>query len=107
MDDFSLVSTPTVKAERRRSLPSRTSIASFTSEISLALAPTPPEPSFQQRRRRAAKLTHFFGVDYRELMNEVLESIEKGLEEERGKGTLKPDEVKVSLLSSYHSCACA
>ncbi|KAI0660543.1 hypothetical protein C8Q70DRAFT_913472 [Cubamyces menziesii] len=94
LDDFSLVSTPTVKAERRRSLPSRTSIASFTSEISLALAPTPTEPSFQQRRRRAAKLTHFFGVDYRELMNEVLESIEKGLEEERGKGTLKPDEVK-------------
>ena len=40
-------------------------------------------------------------------MNEVLESIEKGLEEERGKGTLKPDEVKVSLLSSYHSCAYA
>ena len=28
-------------------------------------------------------------------MNEILESIEKGLEEERGKGTLRPDEVKV------------
>ncbi|KAH9858272.1 hypothetical protein C2E23DRAFT_803328 [Lenzites betulinus] len=90
------VSVATPKAERRRSLPSRTSIASFTSEISLIPAATPDaEPSFQQRRRRAAKLTHFFGVDYRELMNEVLESIEKGLEEERGRGTLRPDEVRV------------
>ncbi|KAI0830784.1 hypothetical protein BC628DRAFT_1408186 [Trametes gibbosa] len=93
-DDISVV-TPTVKSERRRSLPSRTSIASFTSEISLIVAaPSSTEPSFQQRRRRAAKLTHFFGVDYRELMNEVLESIEKGLEEERGRGTLRPDEVR-------------
>ncbi|TBU62127.1 hypothetical protein BD310DRAFT_811559 [Dichomitus squalens] len=82
------------KAERRRSLPSRVSVASFSSEISALIAPTPTEASFQQRRRRAAKLTHFFGVDYRDLMNEVLESIEKGLEEERGKGTLRPDEVK-------------
>ncbi|KAI0639877.1 hypothetical protein C8Q77DRAFT_1045929 [Trametes polyzona] len=94
MDDLALASPTTVKAERRRSLPSRTSIASFTSDISLIVAPTPTEPSFQQRRRRAAKLTHFFGVDYRELMNEVLESIEKGLEEERGRGTLRPDEVR-------------
>ncbi|EIW64047.1 uncharacterized protein TRAVEDRAFT_32888 [Trametes versicolor FP-101664 SS1] len=92
-DDLTVV-TPTVKSERRRSLPSRTSIASFTSEISLIIAPTPTEPSFQQRRRRAAKLTHFFGVDYRELMSEILESIEKGLEEERGRGTLRPDEVR-------------
>ena len=61
-------------------------------------APTPMEPSFQQRRRRAAKLTNFFGVNYRDLMSEILESIEKGLEEERGKGTLKPDEVKVRVL---------
>ncbi|OSD06150.1 hypothetical protein PYCCODRAFT_1361202 [Trametes coccinea BRFM310] len=93
-DDLSVVATPTVKAERRRSLPARASIASFTSEISLVVAPTPTEPSFQQRRRRAAKLTHFFGVDYPQLMNEILDSIEKGLEEERGKGTLRPDEVK-------------
>ncbi|KAI0718893.1 hypothetical protein C8T65DRAFT_68046 [Cerioporus squamosus] len=88
------VTTPTTKAERRRSLPSRVSIASFTSEISMIIAPTPTETAFQQRRRRAAKLTHFFGVDYRDLMGEILDSIERGLEEERGKGTLKPDEVK-------------
>ncbi|TFK94968.1 hypothetical protein K466DRAFT_475073 [Polyporus arcularius HHB13444] len=92
-DEFA-VTTPTTKAERRRSLPSRVSIASFTSEISMIIAPTPTETAFQQRRRRAAKLTHFFGVDYRDLMGEILDSIERGLEEESGKGTLKPDEVK-------------
>lgn len=55
---------------------------------------TPPEENeFQVRRRRAAKLTQFFGVDYRDLMNEVFESLEMGLEEERGRGTLKPEEV--------------
>lgn len=88
--------TGTPRPERRRSLPSRVSVASFSSEISALASPTLTiEASFQQRRRRAAKLTHFFGVDYRDLMNEILESIEKGLEEERGKGTLRPDEVKV------------
>ncbi|RPD82124.1 hypothetical protein L226DRAFT_528326 [Lentinus tigrinus ALCF2SS1-7] len=92
-DEFA-VTTPTTKAERRRSLPSRVSIASFSSEISMIIAPTPTDAAFQQRRRRAAKLTHFFGVDYRDLMGEILDSIEKGLEEERGKGTLRPDEVK-------------
>ena len=99
-DEFA-VTTPTTKAERRRSLPSRVSIASFTSEISMIIAPTPTDAVFQQRRRRAAKLTHFFGVDYRDLMGEILDSIEKGLEEERGKGTLKPDEVKVRG-ASFH-----
>ena len=94
-DDASVTTPTTSKAERRRSLPSRVSIASFSSDISALIAPTPTEASFQQRRRRAAKLTHFFGVDYRDLVNEILESIEKGLEEERGKGTLRPDEVKV------------
>lgn len=52
---------------------------------------------FQVRRRRAAKLTNFFGVEYRELMSEVLESIEKGIEEESGRGTLKPDEIQVRI----------
>ena len=97
-DDASVTTPTTSKAERRRSLPSRVSIASFSSDISALIAPTPTEASFQQRRRRAAKLTHFFGVDYRDLMGEILESIEKGLEEESGKGTLKPDEVRVRLM---------
>ena len=59
--------------------------------------PTPkPEPTdFQLRRRRAAKLTQFFGVDYKQIIYDILESIEKGVEEDRKKGTLQPDEVEV------------
>lgn len=85
------------KPERRLSLPARTSIASsITSDMSM------PSPSdFQLRRRRAAKLTHFFGVDYRELIHDILESIEKGVEEERKRGTLRPEEVE-SLLHKLH-----
>ncbi|KAI0348135.1 hypothetical protein BDW22DRAFT_1424350 [Trametopsis cervina] len=90
----------TPKAERRRSLPSRTSMTSLSSEFSIAATITSPDPeemSFQARRRRAAKLTQFFGVDYRELMAEILESLERGLEEERGLGTLDPHEVQELL----------
>ena len=90
-------SPPTPKAERRRSLPTRTSMTSLSSEFSIStIVPSPPEEvNFQTRRRRAAKLTQFFGVDYRELMNEILDSLEQGLEEEQGRGTLRPDEVQV------------
>jgi hypothetical protein len=78
---------------RRQSLPSNPSLASLSSSISIL----PPEISpFEQRRRRAAKLTNFFGVNHREIMNDIFESIEKGVEEERGNGTLNPDEVNVS-----------
>ncbi|KAH9929709.1 uncharacterized protein B0H18DRAFT_1084065 [Fomitopsis serialis] len=94
---FSLAQAATTKAERRRSMPTRTSMASLasvSSEWTILPSPPPEESAFQQRRRRAAKLTQFFGVNYRDLMNDVLESIEKGLEEERGRGTLKPDEVQ-------------
>ncbi|KAI0094493.1 hypothetical protein BDY19DRAFT_23212 [Irpex rosettiformis] len=92
---------PTPKAERRRSLPARASVTSLASEFSIAASiasPDPEETMFQTRRRRAAKLTQFFGVDYRELMSEILESLEKGLEEEGGRGTLKPDEVQELLV---------
>ncbi|CCM03767.1 uncharacterized protein FIBRA_05914 [Fibroporia radiculosa] len=92
-DEPLVISTPTTKAERRRSLPSRMSLTSLSSEWS-ALPSPPQESAFQTRRRRAAKLTQFFGVNYRDLMSEILDSIEKGLEEESGKGTLKPDEVQ-------------
>jgi hypothetical protein len=55
-----------------------------------------PEPTdFQLRRRRAAKLTQFFGVDYKQIIQDVLESIEKGVEEERKRGNLQPEEVEV------------
>lgn len=88
------------KSERRLSLPTRTSMASLiTTEIPM---PSPRGSSdFQLRRRRAAKLTHFFGVDYRELIHDILESIEKGVEEERKRGTLRPEEVE-SLLHKLH-----
>lgn len=83
------------KSERRHSLPSRTSMISISTEI---IPPSKPGPSdFQLRRRRAAKLTNFFGVDYRELIHDILESIEKGVEEERKRGTLRPEEVEVGV----------
>jgi hypothetical protein len=59
------------------------------------LTPKPGATDFQLRRRRAAKLTHFFGVDYRQIMTDILESIEKGVEEERRRGTLQAEEVEV------------
>jgi hypothetical protein len=61
---------------------------------------------FQQRRRRAAKLAQFFGVNYRELVNEVLESIESGVTQEQLRGTLKAEEVEVCCLSLSASCSC-
>jgi hypothetical protein len=76
-------------------------MTSLSSEFTLS--PEPKTSDFQLRRRRAAKLTHFFGVDYRELVHDVLESIEKGVEEERRRGTLQPEEVQVSIDKS--SCS--
>ncbi|KAJ7897361.1 hypothetical protein B0H14DRAFT_2677963 [Mycena olivaceomarginata] len=100
------------KAERRRSLPARTSMASLVSVASLASigttttalpgASTASSPDagtteFQTRRRRAAKLTQFFGVDYRDLIEDVLESIEHGLDAERRRGTLNPAQAEALL----------
>ncbi|KAH7915715.1 hypothetical protein BJ138DRAFT_997166 [Hygrophoropsis aurantiaca] len=82
-----------VRSERRHSLP--TSMISISTEMTMPSA-KPEATDFQLRRRRAAKLTNFFGVDYRELIDDVLESIEKGVEEERRRGTLEPEEVEVS-----------
>ncbi|KAF9225386.1 hypothetical protein BS17DRAFT_778527 [Gyrodon lividus] len=84
-----------LKSERRHSLPTKASLTSLSSEFTMS--PKPKMSEFQLRRRRAAKLTHFFGVDYRELVHDVLESIEKGVEEERRRGTLHPEEVEVLL----------
>ncbi|KAF7303028.1 hypothetical protein MKEN_01266100 [Mycena kentingensis (nom. inval.)] len=96
------------KAERRRSLPallprasltSLSSVATMSTVASDATATTPDSTAvdFQARRRRAAKLSHFFGVDYRELIEEVLESIEAGLDAERSQGTLNPAEADALL----------
>lgn len=102
LQDFQIIadrrrsSVSSVKSERRRSLPTNTSVVSILSDYNIA-TPRPEVTDFQARRRRAAKLTQFFGVDYRELISDVLESIENGLEHERKRGTLNPDEVEVSL----------
>lgn len=82
-----------LRSERRRSLPPRTSMVSLASEYNIG-SPDAEMTSFQLRRRKAAKLTSFFGVDYRDLISDVLESIEKEVQEDGGKGTLKPDEVQ-------------
>jgi len=66
---------------------------SIASEYSIT-SPQPELSEFQIRRRRAAKLTQFFGVNYRELINDVLESLETGLEHERKRGTLRAEEVE-------------
>ncbi|KAI0274920.1 hypothetical protein BC834DRAFT_965383 [Gloeopeniophorella convolvens] len=83
-----------VRAERRRSLPTRSSTLSLASQFNLGSTPTPEMTSFQVRRRQAAKLTNFFGVDYRELIGDILESIEHDVQEESHRGSLQPDEVQ-------------
>jgi len=120
------MSNASLRSERRRSLPlptsptaprmsvlsvgsigSMNSFGSATDDLSLGLtspgfassglhSPTASVHTFQQRRRRAAKLTQFFGVNYRELIRDVLESIENGLERERRRGTMQEEEVEVS-----------
>lgn len=84
-----------LRSDRRLSLPS--SILSIsTADITWANTEAKPEANdFQLRRRRAAKLAQFFGVDYRSVMQEVLESIEKGVEDERQSGALQPEEAEV------------
>jgi hypothetical protein len=81
------------KTIRRHSLPNRSSTVSLASQFNLG-SPSPERTSFQVRRRQAAKLTHFFGVDYRDLIGDILESIEHYVEEESHRGTLHPDEIQ-------------
>lgn len=50
---------------------------------------------FKARRRRAAKLTNFFGVKYRDLFGEVLESIEAGMREDVRAGRMGVVELEV------------
>lgn len=82
------------KTIRRRSLPSRSSTVSLASQFTLG-SPFPDRTSFQARRRQAAKLTHFFGVEYRDLIGDILESIEHYVEEESHRGGLQPHEIQV------------
>ncbi|KAF8478877.1 hypothetical protein JB92DRAFT_1815618 [Gautieria morchelliformis] len=60
---------------------------------------TPADPqrrAFQQRRKRAAKLARFFGVESncRALFRDVLASLEEGVREEGEEGRLGVDEVE-------------
>lgn len=85
----------TVRSGRRFSLPAaRSSSLSLASQFSLN-SPSPEMASFQARRRQAAKLTHFFGVDYRELIGDIIESIERDVQEECHRGSLCPEEIQV------------
>ncbi|KAI9511732.1 hypothetical protein F5148DRAFT_974712, partial [Russula earlei] len=83
----------TVLSGRRNSLPSRSSTVSLASQFNSG-SPSPQMTSFQTRRRQAAKLTHFFGVDYRDLIGDILESIEHCVEEESHRGGLHPEEIQ-------------
>ena len=65
---------------------------SLASETNVSIS---PNPDFQARRRRAAKLTQFFGVNHRELITDVIDSLENGVEQEHRRGTLQPEELEV------------
>ncbi|KAF8316707.1 uncharacterized protein EI90DRAFT_3077122, partial [Cantharellus anzutake] len=54
--------------------------------------------AFQQRRRRAAKLSSFFGVEYRELFTEVLDTIEDEVKSDAKRGSLTTEEVRELLV---------
>ena len=86
-----------VRSERRRSLPTRSSNLSLASQFNLSSPSSPEMASFQARRKQAAKLTHFFGVDYRDLIGDILESIEHDVQEESHRGSLRPEEIQVCL----------
>jgi hypothetical protein len=85
---------------RRRSLPVLSSRISLDSEYSVTTSET-NDTGFQERRRKAAKLTQFFGVDYRELINDVLQSIEHGVKNEHKSGTLRAEEAEVCVIHMH------
>lgn len=74
----------------RASLASINTIASTSTYATL----TPEPMTFQARRKRAAKLAHFFGASYRDLFGEVLDRIERGMLEEATRGEMSQEEVK-------------
>ena len=82
--------------ERRNSVPPCPSVTSLRSEYSIT-TPPPEISTFEQKRRRAAKLTNFFGVSHRDIISDILESIESGVAEERGRGTLNEAQADVCL----------
>jgi len=92
------VATLSIKPERRHSFSAKTSPSSLNSEDSVAIpSARPGAGSFQQRRKKAAKLTQFFGVGYRELIDNMLESIENGMQVDQRDGMLRTEEVEVRI----------
>ena len=49
------------------------------------------------RPAQISDLASFFGVDYRDLVGEILDSIEHGLEEDGSRGSLQPEEMQVRV----------
>ena len=98
--DIPSPATTTKRGDRRRSLPLCPSISSMRSEYS-TMSPPPEISTFEQKRRRAAKLTNFFGVSHRDIMADILESIESGVAEERGRGTLNQAQVDVRPIPAF------
>lgn len=88
---------PSGTVSRRRSHPSRMSVMSMSTVSSgSSLYTLTPEPmGFQARRKRAAKLTNFFGASYRDLYGEVLEKLEIGFLEEAREGNMSREEFDV------------
>lgn len=88
---------PNGAVSRRRSHPSRMSMVSMsTASSGSSLYTLTPEPmGFQARRKRAAKLTNFFGASYRDLFGEVLEKLEIGFLEEAREGNMSREEFDV------------
>jgi hypothetical protein len=85
---------PTSSPFRLRARLSRVSMSSISSGSSL-LTLTPEPMGFQARRKRAAKLTNFFGASYRDLFGEVLERLETGFLEEAKEGSMSREEIAV------------
>ena len=92
----------TSTSERRRSLPPARASVSSVSSVMTSSPSLDPSSTFGARRRRAAKLAHFFGVSYRDLFGDVLDSIEMGVRDEASKGSMKPDEVE-ELITRLHA----
>jgi hypothetical protein len=98
--DPDIPSPATTRDDRRRSLPLCPSMTSMRSEYSIT-SPPPEVSTFEQKRRRAAKLTNFFGVNHRDIMTDILESIESGVAEEMGRGTLNEAQADVRSISVF------
>jgi hypothetical protein len=89
---------PSGSIDTQRMLQPRASLVSINSVATTStFATLTPDPmAFQARRKRAAKLAHFFGASYRDLFGEVLVRIERGMLEEARAGQISEEEIKVS-----------